>query len=122
MLQTITQALQESSSGGLAIPLAFALGLVGALASICCTLSAMGMLVAYSGTRQNMTGRSALVSSIWFLIGWTFSIIYEALAGPFLDEMQGRLEERWFGHDPRATIERPTRLPAKLCARARPNA
>lgn len=55
--------------------------------------------------------------SIWFLIGWTFSIVYEAIAGPFLDEMHARLEERWFGHDPRATIERPTRLPVRICAR-----
>jgi uncharacterized protein involved in cysteine biosynthesis len=36
---------------------------------------------------------------------WTFSIAYEAFAGPFLDEIQGRLEARWFGRDPWKTFE-----------------
>lgn len=47
---------------------------------------------------------------------WTFSIVYEALAGPFLDEIQGRIEKRWFGTDPRDDLERPTDLPASRCA------
>lgn len=58
----------------------------------------------------------------WFLIGslvvwYCFSIVYEALAGPFLDEVQGRLEARWFGSDPRSRLERPTDIPAERCAR-----
>ncbi len=47
---------------------------------------------------------------------WTFSILYEALAGPFLDEIQGRIEEQWFGTDPRKSIERPTTLARQTCA------
>lgn len=75
MLQTITQALQEGSSGAVALPLAFALGLVSALASACCTLPAMGMLVAYSGTRRDADRRSAFRSAVWFLIGTTLALI-----------------------------------------------
>ena len=75
MLQTITQALQEGSSGAIALPLAFALGLVSALASACCTLPAMGMLVAYSGTRQDADRRSAFTSAAWFLIGTTLALV-----------------------------------------------
>jgi uncharacterized protein involved in cysteine biosynthesis len=37
---------------------------------------------------------------------WTFSIAYEAFAGPFLDEVHGRIEASWFGRDPWKTIER----------------
>lgn len=37
---------------------------------------------------------------------WTFSIVYEACAGPFLDEIQGRIETRWFGADP-VSAQRP---------------
>jgi uncharacterized protein involved in cysteine biosynthesis len=42
---------------------------------------------------------------LWFLVGslvmwYCFSIAYEAFAGPFLDEIHGRLEARWFGEDP----------------------
>jgi len=47
---------------------------------------------------------------------YTFSILYEALAGPFLDEVQGRFERRWFGADPRDTIQRPTGLSTSRCA------
>lgn len=48
---------------------------------------------------------------------YAFSIVYEAIAGPFLDEVQGRIEERWFGHDPRNELERPTSLPVRACVR-----
>ena len=47
---------------------------------------------------------------------WAFSIVYEAIAGPFLDEIHGRLERRWFGSNPRDAIQRPTDLPATRCA------
>ncbi|MAE29797.1 MAG: EI24 domain-containing protein [Planctomycetota bacterium] len=58
-----------------------------------------------------------LFAAISFLaILWTFSILYEAVSGPFLDEIQGRLETRWFGADPRSSLERPTDLPTARCA------
>jgi uncharacterized protein involved in cysteine biosynthesis len=47
---------------------------------------------------------------------WAFSILYEAVSGPFLDEIHGRIEERWFGVDPRKALHRPTQLPARECA------
>jgi uncharacterized protein involved in cysteine biosynthesis len=48
---------------------------------------------------------------------YTFSIAYEAIAGPFLDEIQGRIEEGWFGHNPRNRIQRPTQLPVERCVK-----
>jgi cytochrome c biogenesis protein CcdA len=57
------------------LPLAFLLGLVSAMASACCTLPAMGMLVAYSGTRQDVNRRTAFTSAIWFMVGTTLSLI-----------------------------------------------
>lgn len=58
----------------------------------------------------------------WFLVGslvawYCFSIAYEALAGPFLDEIQARIEKGWFGEDPRSRLERPNDLPPERCAR-----
>jgi uncharacterized protein involved in cysteine biosynthesis len=47
---------------------------------------------------------------------YTFSILYEALAGPFLDQIHGRFEKRWFGEDPRDTIQRPDELSVTRCA------
>ncbi len=53
-----------------------------------------------------------------FLVAWyVFSIAYEAFAGPFLDEIQGRLESKWFGRDPRSSLERPTDIPPERCFR-----
>ena len=75
MLESITNALQSASMGPAALPLAFLLGLVSAVASACCTLPAMGMLVAYSGTRQDMSRRSAFTSAFWFLLGTTLALI-----------------------------------------------
>lgn len=46
----------------------------------------------------------------FFAALYAFSLFYEAVAGPFLDEVQGRIETRWFGRDPRNAIERPTAL------------
>jgi cytochrome c biogenesis protein CcdA len=75
MLKTITDALQAASMGLAALPLAFLLGLVSAVASACCTLPAMGVLVAYSGTRQDANRRTAFTSALWFLIGTTLALI-----------------------------------------------
>lgn len=75
MLQWVTDMLQSASTGPAALPLAFLLGLVSAVASACCTLPAMGMLVAYSGTRRDADRRSAFVSAVWFLAGATLALI-----------------------------------------------
>lgn len=52
----------------------------------------------------------------FFLMWWIGSIVYEAIAGPFLDEVHGRLEKKWFGRNPRDEIERPVDIPASRCA------
>lgn len=75
LLKWVTDALQGASMGPAALPLAFLLGLVSAVASACCTLPAMGMLVAYSGTQQNVNRRTSLVTAVWFLIGTTLALI-----------------------------------------------
>lgn len=96
MLQTITQALQDGSSSAIAPALAFALGLVSALASACCTLPAMGMLVAYSGTRETTDRRASLVSALWFLLGTTLAlVILGCVAGLIGQAAQAFLGRYW---------------------------
>ena len=75
MLNWVSETLQAASMGPAALPLAFLLGLVSAVASACCTLPAMGMLVAYSGTRQDVDRRSALATAAWFLVGTTLALM-----------------------------------------------
>lgn len=51
------------------------------------------------------SGTLVFLVSMSFVALWTFSIVYELIAGPFLDAVQGRLEARWFGRDPRQTLD-----------------
>jgi uncharacterized protein involved in cysteine biosynthesis len=53
----------------------------------------------------------------YFAAAFTFSLVYEAIAGPFLDEIHGKIEERWFGKNPRDALQRPTSLAPARCAR-----
>lgn len=51
---------------------------------------------------------SALVLTLIVLVFvavWTFSVVFEAIGGPFFDTIQGRIEVRWFGKDPRETLQ-----------------
>ena len=96
MLQTVTEALQAASTGPAALPLAFLLGLVSAVASACCTLPAMSVLVAYSGTRQDTTRRTAFTSAVWFLIGTTLALIVLGLVAGFVGQTaQAHLGRYW---------------------------
>jgi cytochrome c biogenesis protein CcdA len=96
LLKWVTDTLQAASMGPAALPLAFLLGLVSALASACCTLPAMGMLVAYSGTRQNVNRRSSLVSAVWFLIGTSLAlVVLGSVAGLVGQTAQAFLGRYW---------------------------
>lgn len=52
----------------------------------------------------------------FFAALYVFSLFYEAISGPFLDSIQGRIEERWFGVDPRNALQRPTAMSSGRCA------
>ncbi len=96
MLTTLTTMLQETSMNPVALPLAFVLGLVSAVASACCTLPAMGMLVAYSGTRQDNNKCAACVSALSFMIGTSVAlIILGMIAGCVGQAAQALLGKYW---------------------------
>ena len=96
MLKEITDALQAASMGPAALPLAFLLGLVSAVASACCTLPAMSVLVAYSGTRQDATRRTALTSAVWFLIGTTLALVVLGLVAGLVGQTAQALLGRYW--------------------------
>ena len=86
MLQSITNILQSASMGPAALSLAFLLGLVSAIASACCTLPAVGMLVAYSGTRADVNQRTAFASAVSFMIGTTLALIVLGFVAGFVGQ------------------------------------
>jgi cytochrome c biogenesis protein CcdA len=96
MLQWVTETLQSASLGPTALPLAFLLGLVSAVASACCTLPAMGMLVAYSGTRDDANRKTAFVSAIAFMIGTTLALIVLGFVAGFAGQAAQALLGRYW--------------------------
>ena len=96
MLETLTNSLREGSLGPVALPLALLLGLLSAVASACCTLPAMGMLVAYSGTREDANRKTAFVSAIAFMIGTTLALIVLGLVAGFVGQAAQALLGRYW--------------------------
>ena len=96
MLESITNMLQSASMSPAAVPLAFLLGLLSAVASACCTLPAMGMLVAYSGTREDSSRRTAFASAISFMIGTTLALIVLGFVAGFVGQAAQALLGRYW--------------------------
>ena len=96
MTQWVTETLQSASLGPAALPLAFLLGLVSAVASACCTLPAMGMLVAYSGTREDANRQTAFASAISFAIGTTLALIVLGFVAGFVGQAAQALLGRYW--------------------------
>jgi len=96
MLESMTHTLQSASIGPVALPLAFLLGLVSALASACCTLPAMGMLVTYSGTREDANRRTAFASAVSFMIGTTLALIVLGFVAGFVGQAAQALLGRYW--------------------------
>ncbi|MCF7732654.1 MAG: sulfite exporter TauE/SafE family protein [Akkermansiaceae bacterium] len=95
-MQSITTALRAASTGPLALPLAFALGLASAVGSACCTLPAMGMLVAYSGTRDNMSRRKAIGTALAFMLGTALALIVLGYIAGFVGQSAQSLLGRYW--------------------------
>jgi len=67
--------LQNASSQPIGLLFAFLLGTVSAATSACCTLPALGILVGYSGAREEKNRRAALGSVIFFTLGTILSLM-----------------------------------------------
>jgi cytochrome c biogenesis protein CcdA len=96
MTQWVTETLQSASLGPAALPLAFLLGLVSAVASACCTLPAMGMLVAYSGTREDANRKMAFAAAVSFMIGTTLALIVLGFIAGFVGQAAQALLGRYW--------------------------
>ena len=69
MLEGLAEILKSSSLSPVVFPVAFLLGLVGAVTS-CCTLPVLGAIVGYSGTLADNGNRRALLhTALPFMLG-----------------------------------------------------
>lgn len=96
MLEYCVTTLQNAASQPIGLIFALLLGTVSAATSACCTLPAMGILIGYSGARQEINRRAAISSVIFFTVGTIISLmIIGGIAGFVGQTAQTSLGSSW---------------------------
>jgi cytochrome c biogenesis protein CcdA len=96
VLEYCITTLQHASLQPIGLLFALILGAVSAVASSCCTLPALGVLVGYSGAREEKDRRAAVISTLCFMAGTILSLmIIGGLAGLFGQVAQSSLGGYW---------------------------
>ena len=75
MLEYCITTLQNASSQPIGLFFALLLGSVSAATSACCTLPALGILIGYSGAREEQSRRAAVGTVIFFNVGTILSLM-----------------------------------------------
>jgi len=75
MLEYCVSTLQHAASQPAGLLFALLLGLVSAITSACCTLPALGILIGYSGAREEQNRRAAVSSVVFFTTGTILSLM-----------------------------------------------
>lgn len=89
-------AFDQAGAGLVAIPLAFALGLLSAVVSACCTLPVLTVIVGYAGAQANRNLRQRCLSAGCFLIGAVLAlVILGGVAAGIGQVAQGTLGRYW---------------------------
>ncbi len=79
--------LEQTGYGPAALPFAFVLGLVSAIASACCTLPLLGAIVGYSGTRDDIDRRAKFLAAFFFMLGTTIALVILGYAAGFIGQV-----------------------------------
>ena len=96
LLTGVGAAFDRTGSGPVAIPLAFALGLLSAVVSACCTLPVLSVVVGYAGTRDDRGARARLMSAGVFVLGAALAlVILGAVAAAIGQVAQSTLGRYW---------------------------
>ena len=75
MLEYCITTLQHAASQPAGLLFALILGVVSAATSACCTLPALGILIGYSGAREEKSRRAAVRSAVFFTGGTILSLM-----------------------------------------------
>ena len=88
--------LEQVGFRPVALPLAFVLGLVSAVASACCTLPLLGAIVGYSGTREDRDRRAKFLAALFFMLGTTIALIILGTVAGFIGQVaQDMMGKYW---------------------------
>lgn len=95
------QILENAGTSPAALPLAFLLGVVSALASACCALPIFGVIIGYAGTRTEADRRSHLIGAGLFMAGVVLALFVlgsvAALIGQAAQAVLGRYWQAFAG-------------------------
>ncbi len=75
MLEYCVTTLQHAASQPIGLLFALILGVASAATSACCTLPALGILIGYSGAREEKSRRAAARSAVFFTAGTILSLV-----------------------------------------------
>jgi cytochrome c biogenesis protein CcdA len=96
VLEYCVTTLQNASSQPIGLIFALLLGTVSAATSACCTLPALGILIGYSGAREEKNRREAVISVVCFTAGTVISLmIIGSIAGLVGQTAQTSLGSYW---------------------------
>ena len=96
MVQFFLSRLQEMASDPSALLLALGLGAASAIASACCTLPAMAVLIGYSGAQAHGDRAKAIRSALYFTLGVVLALIVIGGVAGFVGRMsQAVLGSSW---------------------------
>jgi cytochrome c biogenesis protein CcdA len=88
--------LEQTGFRPAALPFAFILGLVSALASACCTLPVLGAIVGYSGTRQDDNRKGKFLHALFFMLGTILALIILGSVAGFIGQVaQDTMGKYW---------------------------
>ncbi len=79
--------LEQTGYGPAALPFAFVLGLVSAIASACCTLPLLGAIAGYSGTRDDIDRRAKFLAALCFMLGTTIALVILGYVAGFIGQV-----------------------------------
>ncbi len=95
-MEWATNLFDQAGFQPIAIPLAFLLGLIGAVASACCTLPVMGAIVGYSGARKDVDRRTTWISALSFMLGTIVALIIIGSVAGFVGQVaESELGKYW---------------------------
>lgn len=95
-LEWATTVLEQMEVGPAALPVAFLVGLLSAVACTCCTLPVLGAVAGYSGTQKDRSHRAKLVAALSFMLGAVIAtVILGAVAGFIGQVAQSTLGTYW---------------------------
>jgi len=79
--------LEQTGYGPAALPFAFVLGLVSAIASACCTLPLLGAIAGYSSTRDDIDRRAKFLAALFFMLGTTIALVILGYVAGFIGQV-----------------------------------